>query len=99
MAVIVPTTLLDVPALQEQYPTFKSVDDCQRAKIQPEMEVTLRSNGEDFTVKVEEVTDTYLIGKVLTEQFYFDQPFQQLDFIQFERKNVIDIKVIYGVYY
>ena len=99
MTVIIPTTLLDVPELQEVYPDFKSVDDCQRAKIQPEMEVTLRSNGENFIVKVEEVTDTYLVGKVLTESFYFPQPFQQLDMIQFERKNVIDIKVIYGVYY
>ena len=99
MAVIVPTTLLDVPALQEQYPTFKSVDDCQRDKIQPEMEVLLRSNGEDFYVKVEEVHEDYLIGKVLRNDFYQTQPFEYLDMIQFERKNVIDIKVIYGVYY
>ena len=99
MAVIVPTTLLDVPALQETCLQFRSVNDCQREKIQPEMEVLLRSNGEDFYVKVEEVHEDYLIGKVLRNDFYFQQPFDYLDLIQFKRKNVIDIKVIYGVYY
>ena len=99
MPIIIPTTLLDVPALQEQYPNFQSVDNCAREKIQPEMEVLLRSNQEDFYVKVEEVHETYLVGKVLTETFYFEQPFGFYDLIQFERKNVIDIKVIYGVYY
>lgn len=99
MATIIPTTLVDVPELQELYPDFKSVSDCDREKIQPDMEVKLRSNGEDFIVKVEEVNGDYIIGKVLKETFYFDQPFEYLDMIQFEKKNVIDITVIYGVYF
>jgi hypothetical protein len=96
---IIPDTLLDVPELQEEYPDFKAVTDCDKQKIGPDMEVTLRSNGEDFIVKVDEVTDTYLTGKVLTETFYFTQPFEYLDFIQFERKNVIDINPLPGIYY
>lgn len=93
------TTLLDVSQLQEDYPDFVSVNNCDRDKIRPEMEAKLRSNGEDFRVRVEEVNDDEIIGTVLREEFYFDQPFGFLDMIRFEKKNVIDIYVINGVYY
>jgi hypothetical protein len=63
------------------------------------MEVRVRSNSEDIRVKVEEVNGDEIIGMVLTETFYFDQQFDYLDLIQFEKKNVIDIYIINGVYY
>jgi len=96
---IIPKNLLDVPKLQEIYPNFKAVSDCDREKIEPEMQVIIRSNQEDILVKVEEVTDDYLVGKVLNDHLYFSQPFGYLDFIQFERKNVINIIVINGELY
>jgi hypothetical protein len=101
MAVIVPDLLLNVPAFQENWPEFKAVDNCAREKIIPDMEVKLRRIGEDFRVKVEEVNGETLIGKVLTEEFYFTQPFSAGDLIQFEKKNVIDIYDIdrWGVLY
>jgi len=99
MIIIDVTTLLDVPELQKDYPDFKAVTNCDREKIHPEMEVSLRSKGETFRVKIEEVNDQEVIGKVLQDVFYFDQPFGFLDFIKFEKKNVIDIFTIYGVDY
>jgi len=96
MAIDVPT-LLDVPEMQEQYPDFKAVSECETAKIELDMEVLLRNNGEDFRVKVEEINGDQMVGKVLREEFYFDQPFQFLDMINFERRNVIDIYVNYGL--
>lgn len=93
------TTLLDVTALQEDYPDFVSVNDCDRDKIGLDMEVLLRSNGEDFRAKVEEINGDEIVGKVLREEFYFPQPFEFLDLIRFEKKNVIDIYVINGVWY
>lgn len=99
MAVIDATNLLDVPALQEDYPDFKAVSDCDREKLGLEMEVLLRSNGEDFIAKVEEINDQIVVGKVLKEVFYRAQPFGFMDFIRFEKKNIIDIYVINGVYY
>lgn len=99
MATITPKTLTDIPELQKDYPNFVAVTDCDRAKIGVDMELTLRSNGEDFTVKVEEVGETHLTGKVLTRTFYFNQPFEAGDFIIFERRNVIDINPLPGIYY
>ena len=99
MNIIDVKTLLDVPDLQESFPGFVAVTDCDREKIFPEMEVSVRSNGETFKVKIEEVNDQELVGKVLQSEFYFDQPFGFLDFIRFEKKNVIDIFTIYGVDY
>jgi hypothetical protein len=101
MIPIIVNDLLDVPALQEEWPEFKSVNDCTRAKIVPDMEVLVRRSGEDFRIKIEEVSGEILIGKVLTEEFYFPQPFQNGDWIQFEKKNVINIYDIdrWGVLY
>lgn len=99
MAIIDVTTLVDIPKLQEDWPDFKAVTDCDREKIRPEMEVRIRSNSEDIRVKVEEVNGDEIVGKVLTEIFYFDQQFEYLDMIRFEKKNVIDIYIINGVYY
>lgn len=99
MIIIDATALLDVPLLQENYPDFVAVTNCDREKITPGMEVKLRSNGEDFRAKVEEVSGQEIIGKVLREDFEFSQPFGFLDYIRFEKKNVIDIFTIYGVYY
>ena len=97
MTTIDVTTLLDVNELKENYPNFRSVSECDILKIELDMEVLLRSNGEDFTVKVEEINEDELIGKVLREDFTFNQPFKFLDLIKFKRKNVIDIYVNYGL--
>lgn len=101
MIPIIVNDLLDIPVFQEEWPDFKSVDNCTREKIVPDMEVLVRRSGEDFRVKIEEVNGETLVGKVLTETFYFDQPFQDGDWIQFEKKNVIDIYDIdrWGVLY
>ena len=97
MTVINVTTLLDVVELKETYSNFRSVSECDTLKIELDMEVLLRSNGEDFRVKVEEIDGDEIVGKVLRENFSFDQPFQFLDLIKFERRNVIDIYVNYGL--
>lgn len=97
MAVIDVQTLLDVYKLKENYPEFKSVSECDTSKIELDMEVLLRNNGEDFIVKVEEINGDELLGKVLRETFSFDQPFNYLDIIKFKRRNVIDIYVNYGL--
>lgn len=101
MTPIIVNDLLDIPSFQVGWPYFKSVDNCTREKIIPDMEVLVRRAGEDFRVKIEEVNEKILIGKVLTEKFYFDQPFQAGDWIQFEKKNVINIYDIdrWGVLY
>ena len=96
MAIDVPT-LLDVPELQEDYPDFKAIAQCETVKIELDMEVLLRNNGEDFRVKVEEINGDQMVGKVLREYFYSDQPFEFLDMINFERRNVIDVYVNYGL--
>lgn len=99
MTPIVVNDFLDVPALQETT-EYHSVSDEDRAKIVPDMEVRLR-RGEYIRVKIEEVDGQILIGKVLTETLNLDQPFEYLDWIQFEKKNVIDIYDIdrWGVLY
>jgi len=93
--------LLDVPSFQKKWPDFKAIDNCTREKITPDMEVLVRREGEDFRVKIEEVTGEILVGKILTEIFYFNQPFQYEDYIKFEKKNVINIYDInrWGVLY
>lgn len=93
--------LLDVPTFQEEWPEFKAVDNCTREKLQVDMEVRVRRSGEYFRVKIESIDREVLVGKVLTEKFYFDQPFKAGDFIQFYKKNVIDIYDIdrWGVLY
>lgn len=96
MAIDVPT-LLDAVKLKEKYPIFNTITYCQSIKIEVDMEVTLRNNGEDFRVKVEEINGDQMVGKVLTESFCLDQPFEFLDMINFERRNVIDIHVNYGL--
>ena len=96
MAIDVPT-LLDATALKEEYPTFNSIAYCETVKIELDMEVLLRNNGEDFRVKVEEINGDQMVGKVLRECFYFDQPFGFLDMINFERRNVIDVDINYGL--
>jgi len=96
MAIDVPT-LLDVTKLKEDYPDFKSIKYCETVKIELDYEVKLRNNGEDFRVKVEEINGNQMIGKVLRETFSFDQPFTFLDEINFERRNVIDVYINYGL--
>ena len=91
------STLLDVTELKEDYPDFNSLAYCETIKIELDYEVKLRSNGEDFRVKVEEINGDQLVGKVLREHFFFDQPFQFLDEINFERRNVIDVYINYGL--
>ena len=96
MAIDVPT-LLDVTELKEDFPDFNAIQYCQTAKIELDYEVKLRNNGEDFRVKVEEINGDQMVGKVLREHFSFEQPFAFLDEINFERRNVIDIYVNYGL--
>ena len=100
MTPIIVDDLLDIPSFQEEWPDFKSIDNCDREKITPDMEVLVR-RYEDFRVKVEVVAGEILVGKVLTEKFYFVQPFQTGDYIKFEKKNVINIYDIdrWGVLY
>jgi hypothetical protein len=96
MAIDVPT-LVDVTQLKEEYPDFNSIAYCETIKIELDYEVKLRNNGEDFRVKVEEINGDQMVGKVLREHFYFDQPFEFLDWINFERRNVIDVYINYGL--
>jgi len=96
MAIDVPT-LLNVVVMKEMNPDFKAIDYCETAKIELDYEVKLRNNGEDFRVKVEEINGNQMIGKVLRETFSFDQPFTFLDEINFERRNVIDVYINYGL--
>lgn len=98
MAIDVPT-LLDVNEFKGNYPHFNAIKYCETVKIKLDYEVKLRNNGEDFRVKVEEINGDQMVGKVLREHFDFDQPFQFLDMINFERKNVIDVYVNYGEMY
>ncbi len=46
MIPIIVSDLLDIPAFQEEWPDFKSVDNCTREKIVPDMEVRLRRSQE-----------------------------------------------------
>jgi len=96
MAIDVPT-LLNVVAMKEMNPDFKAIDYCETAKIELDYEVLLRNHGEDFRVKVEEINGDQMVGKVLRDHFDFNQPFQFLDEINFERKNVIDVYINYGI--
>jgi len=99
MIIIDTTSLLDVQVLQEEYPDFVAVTDCDRTKLGLDMEVLLRSNGEDFRAKVEEIDGEVVVAKVLRNDFDFPQPFGFLDWIRFEKKNIINIYVIDGVLY
>jgi hypothetical protein len=90
-------TLVDVTELKEDYPDFRSIALCETTKIELDMEVLLQSNGEYFRVKVEEIDGDQMVGKVLRENFDFNQPFEFLDWINFERRNVIDIYINYGL--
>jgi len=98
MTPIIVNDFLDVPALQETT-VYHSVSDDDRAKIIPDMEVRVR-RGEYVRIKIEEVNDQVLIGKVLTQPVS-NQPFEYLDWVQFYKKNVIDIYDIdrWGVIY
>ena len=99
MTPIIVNDFLDVPALQETT-DYNSVSDEQRDMIVPDMEVRVR-RGEYIRIKIEEVNGDILIGKVITEHLNLDQPFGHLDWVQFEKKNVIDIYDIdrWGVLY
>lgn len=90
MAIIV-NDFLDPESLKEKYPTFITVDDCQRENLEVGMEVKLRRNGENFRVRIDEIQGDVLTGKVLSGTFYFSQPFVVEDIIQFKRSNVINI--------
>jgi len=98
MTPIIVNDFLDVPALQETT-DYHSVSDEDRAKIIPDMEVRVRQ-GEYIRIKIEEVNDQVLIGKVIS-QLASPQSFKYLDWVQFYKKNVIDIYDIdrWGVLY
>lgn len=89
--VIIVNDLLDPVALKEKYPTFITVDDCQREKLEVGMEVKLRRSGENFRVRVDEIQGDTITGKIISGKFYFPQPFSVDDIIQFKRNNVINI--------
>ena len=99
MIPIIVNDFLDVPQLQKTT-IYISVSNEDREKIIPDMEVRLR-RGEYIRVKIEKVEDNILIGKVLTQNLNLNQPFKYLDWIQFDKKNVIDIYDIdrWGVIY
>jgi len=99
MTPIIVNDFLDVPELQETT-DYKAVTDDQRELIIPDMEVRVR-RGEYIRIKIEEVNDQILVGKVITESFNLSQPFVHLDWVQFYKKNVIDIYDIdrWGVLY
>lgn len=99
MTPIIVNDFLDVPALQE-ITVYHSVSDDDRAKIIPDMEVKVRRDAY-IRIKIEEVNDQILIGKVVTTTINSDQPFKYLDWVQFYKKNVIDIYDIdrWGVLY
>lgn len=89
MTPIVVNDFLDVPLLQETDSDFKSVSDEDRAKIAPDMEVMVR-RGENVRIRIDSIDGNTLIGFVLTESEW-EQPFNQYDWVQFEKKNVFDI--------
>jgi hypothetical protein len=91
MAIDITPITADIPKLQSDWPKFKAINNCDREKIELDMEVKIRVKGQDIRVKVEAINDTLIIGKVLTKTFYFDMPFVEGDMVQFEKKNVIDI--------
>jgi len=94
MTPIILTNCIDVPEFIKEWPEFRTLNDCSRLKFQVGMEVSIRHNQEYFRIRIEELaTDTIIIGTVLTsEQYiYFEQPFTELDLVQFERKNVFDV--------
>lgn len=91
MAIDITPITADIPKLQNEWPSFKAINDCDREKIDLDMEVKIRVKGQDIRVKVEAMNGIIIIGKVLTKTFYFDMPFGEGDMVQFEKKNVIDI--------
>lgn len=99
MDIIVVNDFLDVSKLQEKDPEYKSVSDRDRNEIIPDMEVLVR-RGQYVRIRVDQVNDNIIIGKVLTTSTW-PQPFEQYDFVRFEKKNVIDIYDIdrWGVLY
>lgn len=92
MTPIVLTNCLDIPEFLKEWPNFNSINDCSRIKFQIGMEVDIRHNQEDFRVRIDELPDdTTIIGPVLTKVIFFDQPFNSMDVVQFERKNVFNV--------
>ena len=88
---IIVNDFVDIVRLKDLYPDFHSVDDLQRDKIELGMEVKTRRNGENFRIRINGVSDDTLTGEVISGTFFFNQPFELGDTIQFEKKNVIDI--------
>lgn len=99
MTPIIVNDFLDVNALQKKQ-KYDSVSDNQRDLIIPDMEVRVR-RGEYIRIKIEEVNGVILIGKVLIQDLNWEHPFDCLDYVQFYKKNVIDIYDIdrWGVLY
>lgn len=99
MDIIVVNDFLDVSKLQDEDPEYNSVSDRDRNEIIPDMEVLVR-RGQYVRIRVDQVNNDMIIGKVLTTSTW-PQPFEQYDFVQFEKKNVIDIYDIdrWGVLY
>lgn len=88
---IIVNDLLYPAALKGIYPIFNTIDLKETKKLEVGMEVKVRRMGENFRVRVDEIDGNTLIGKVIGGTFYFPQPFQKGDIIQFEKLNVINI--------
>ena len=88
---IIVNDLLDPGALKDIYPLFNTIDVRETKKLEVGMEVKIRRMGENFRVRVDEIDGDTLIGKIIGGTFYFKQPFQKGDIIQFKKLNVINI--------
>jgi len=88
------------PLLWDAQSYRKDHPDCEPRVIDPVhldylgilMEVRIRSNGEYFKVRIDEIEGDKIIGKVITEVYpLMSQPFKQYDEIEFRKENVIDV--------
>jgi len=68
------------------------IDPVLLPNLQELMEVKIRSNGEYFKVRVDQLDDNKIIGTVVTEVYpEMPQPFKQYDVIEFYTENIVDI--------
>lgn len=88
---IIVNDLLNPHQLKDIYPVFNTIDLSETKKLEVGMEVKVRRMGENFRIRVDEIDGDTLTGKVIGGSFYFPQPFQKNDMIQFDKLNVINI--------
>lgn len=91
MTPIIVDDLLEVQEFKQDWPEFKAIEPHKLDSLEEGMEVKLRRFGEYFRVRVESIKDDTITGIVLTETFYFEQPFMKGDLIQFKKNNIINI--------